>query len=495
MKRLTIVGALAHSDEQVPPERMALLGRLLAGDAPLPRFADFLPPHVQRTPSRHIYASGIVLFNYFTERGFDVSLVNILDEATPQDLERLAASDFVLLSTSHIWEVEPCEEAIARLRALCPKGTIVVGGWLIFFLLQAIEQPDAALRFTRPEAQRAMERLANAGARIFIGSRRGLEEALNAIEHDAGAPVRCFDGGDYPPLGEAALFRQDRLPEPLQAHSAAITTSTGCPFNCRFCSYKLRHRMYKFLGVPECVALIEKMLEGRTVPLRHIRFGDEVLNYPARRLAEICQRIIDKELCIDWSCFAHVGNIDEELARLMARAGCSLVSIGLESGDFDMRVRMNKGFEDEEFAETVHHLRRAGIVVSVSLLIGFVGETGATLARTKALLEQTRPDVAKANVWDPSVRFALTDLARDFDLEMSGPFWRHRTMDVEQAVTGAAWLIKNTEHVAFAPALGLSYFDVWPWLRGEGLSSEVIVDATWAYHRAARDRIRGDLVI
>jgi hypothetical protein len=86
--------------------------------------------------------------------------------------------------------------------------------------------------------------------------------------------------------------------------------------------------------------------------------------------------------------------------------------------------------------------RRHGLTTVVSLVVGFPGETPATLDRTYRLLEQSPPDfyflatfstrVAGVPVLEPAAR-------RRFGLEASpnlysmAPYWRHRTMSCADA--------------------------------------------------------------
>ena len=69
------------------------------------------------------------------------------------------------------------------------------------------------------------------------------------------------------------------------------------------------------------------------------RFGLDVESRPvARRLAE-------EGLKVTWTCNSRVDYVDEEMLRLMGRAGCMLISWGIESGnELILKKYYNIGF-------------------------------------------------------------------------------------------------------------------------------------------------------
>jgi hypothetical protein len=125
------------------------------------------------------------------------------------------------------------------------------------------------------------------------------------------------------------------------------------------------------------------------------------------------------------------------VVSLMQEAGCVQVQIGIESGDQGQLDRMHKRTTVQQNARALATCRRLGLRTVVSLVVGFPGETPATLDNTAAFLEATPPDFHfQANF---STRVATVpilrpehaephDLVTDENLRTVSPYWRHRTM-------------------------------------------------------------------
>ncbi len=61
---------------------------------------------------------------------------------------------------------------------------------------------------------------------------------------------------------------------------------------------------------------------------------------------------MEANLDIAWRCILYPVKIDEELVRIMAKAGCVEVSLGFESGHEPILHGMNKRFKPEDVRRT-----------------------------------------------------------------------------------------------------------------------------------------------
>src|SRR5262249_28266954 len=98
---------------------------------------------------------------------------------------------------------------------------------------------------------------------------------------------------------------------------------------------------------------------------------------------------------------------------------------------------MNKACGVEANRRALANCRRHGLTTVVSLVVGFPGETEASLERTYAFLEETPPDfyfLATFSTRVAGVPLLQPENRRRFDLEVMpnlytmAPYWRHRTM-------------------------------------------------------------------
>lgn len=148
----------------------------------------------------------------------------------------------------------------------------------------------------------------------------------------------------------------------------SIATSRGCPFNCRFCAViKLFGRKYRYNSVDRVLAEIRQ----NGVKADHIFFCDDNFTANRERIKELCQRLLQENLKIEWSAQVRVEAAkDEELMDLMARAGCYCVFVGLESINPATLKLYNKSQTVENIKECVVNFHRHRIRVHGMFVFG-----------------------------------------------------------------------------------------------------------------------------
>jgi len=148
----------------------------------------------------------------------------------------------------------------------------------------------------------------------------------------------------------------------------SIATSRGCPFNCRFCAViKLFGRKYRYNSVDRVLEEIRQY----GVKAKHIFFCDDNFTADRERIKELCQRVLQEKLKIEWSAQVRVEAAkDEELMGLMARAGCYCVFVGLESINPATLKLYNKSQTVENIKDCVINFHRHGIRVHGMFVFG-----------------------------------------------------------------------------------------------------------------------------
>jgi radical SAM superfamily enzyme YgiQ (UPF0313 family) len=148
----------------------------------------------------------------------------------------------------------------------------------------------------------------------------------------------------------------------------SIATSRGCPFNCSFCSVILlfgrKHRT-------NSVDRVMEEIRQNGLQARHIFFCDDNFCADRKRTKELCERIIAAGLKIEWSAQVRVESAkDPELLELMARAGCYIVFVGLESINPATLKAYNKSQTVEGIKDCVINFHRHGIKVHGMFVFG-----------------------------------------------------------------------------------------------------------------------------
>jgi radical SAM superfamily enzyme YgiQ (UPF0313 family) len=148
----------------------------------------------------------------------------------------------------------------------------------------------------------------------------------------------------------------------------SIATSRGCPFNCSFCSVILLFgRKYRVNSIDRVMDEIRQNgLQGH-----HIFFCDDNFTADRKRTKELCERIIAEGLKIEWSAQVRVEAAkDEEMLDLMAKSGCYVVFVGLESINPATLKAYNKSQTVEGIRDCVVNFHRFGIKVHGMFVFG-----------------------------------------------------------------------------------------------------------------------------
>jgi radical SAM superfamily enzyme YgiQ (UPF0313 family) len=148
----------------------------------------------------------------------------------------------------------------------------------------------------------------------------------------------------------------------------SIATSRGCPFNCSFCSVILMFgRKYRSNSVDR----IMEEVRVNASQANHVFFCDDNFTANRQRIKELCEKILRVNLKFNWSAQVRVEAArDPELLDLMARAGCYVVFVGLESINPATLKAYNKSQDLEAIKECVINFHKYGIKVHGMFVFG-----------------------------------------------------------------------------------------------------------------------------
>lgn len=162
---------------------------------------------------------------------------------------------------------------------------------------------------------------------------------------------------------------------------AVIKVARGCPFHCFFClatpvsGTKVRTRS------PEnIVAELKECVEKYNI--KNFLFWSDIFNFNREWTLELCQKIIESGLKITWSSNTRADTMDDEMAKMMYKSGCRLVSIGVESGSQKMLDNIGKKITLDDIRNTVKILKKNKIKIYNYFVIGLPWETEETVEET-----------------------------------------------------------------------------------------------------------------
>ncbi len=206
-------------------------------------------------------------------------------------------------------------------------------------------------------------------------------------------------------LDDLPLPRHDLLPlaryrAPLvKGKYAFVVTSRGCPAGCRFCiKHVTSGAGVRFRSPDNVLAELEQLV---ALGVHSIHMYADLFTVNRDHVVGICQGILDRGLALRWTCNSRVDFVDPELLQLMARAGCWMISWGIESGDEKMLRRMHKGITVAQVEQALTWSKAAGIMNWGYFIIGLPGETEDSIRSTIDLAKRLPIDLVLFHIAAP----------------------------------------------------------------------------------------------
>ena len=162
--------------------------------------------------------------------------------------------------------------------------------------------------------------------------------------------------------------------------SHSMIVSRGCKGVCTFCfkgSFGIEFR---------CLSpkrIVDEMFVLRDVyGAKEISFWDDSFTTDRNTVISVCNLLTEKKLGIPWSCEARIDTVDEDMLRIMKRAGCEFIAYGIESGSDRVLRSVNKKINTEMITRTIRNTQVIGIPIRGYFVLGFIGETEEEMYQT-----------------------------------------------------------------------------------------------------------------
>ena len=202
-------------------------------------------------------------------------------------------------------------------------------------------------------------------------------------------------------LDELEFPARDLLLKPENYSSedmGVIMTSRGCPFNCSYCCH-MWQRKVRNRSVDNILDEIRYVLENYNT--RQIEFKDDSFTLNKPRIMELCQKLLDQKIKINWSCSTRVNLLDEELIIAMKKSGCNVVKLGIETGSEQILLDTDKGVTFDQMRSAAKLLNKHKIFWSGYFMMGLPNETETDIRKTLSFMKEINPYYAGIGVYNP----------------------------------------------------------------------------------------------
>ena len=282
--------------------------------------------------------------------------------------------------------VTPTANIVCRmadnLRKACPDARFVVGG------------PHATVR---PEdlVEDFDAVVVGEGEATFLELIRHFQK--NKPFHDIPGVVSSQDGELHRAPARKLITPLDNIPPPdrslLSIHDyyhtlpysrgifTTMFTTRGCPNDCYFCANRsLWNRILRYHSMDYVARELELLVNEMGIAQIFIDDDDFLSN--KKRAMQICEHMIREKLDFKWICHSCASSIDEQSLKVMKRAGCVEIQIGVESGDAGVLKSIPKCASLAEIENTFKMVHRHDINTWATFILGHPGDTRKSINNT-----------------------------------------------------------------------------------------------------------------
>lgn len=213
------------------------------------------------------------------------------------------------------------------------------------------------------------------------------------------------DRNFIPNLDDLPLPRHDLLPldnyrMPLiKGPYSFVVPSRGCPAGCKYC---IKHVSYNYsVRLRSTENIMQELWSLKKVGINNVMMYADLFTVNREQVMSLCQAMIDEKIEMQWMCNSRTDYVDEEMLQQMAKAGCHMISWGIESGSPDVLKRARKGTDPTKAERALRWAKEAGIKNFGYFIIGLPGETLDTIQETIAFSKTLPLNVAIFHIAAP----------------------------------------------------------------------------------------------
>jgi radical SAM superfamily enzyme YgiQ (UPF0313 family) len=166
----------------------------------------------------------------------------------------------------------------------------------------------------------------------------------------------------------------------FRQHCTSMLTR-GCPYSCTYCAAHLTHgKKVRKRSIDHVMEDLNNLYHNYGV--RFLALWDDILTFDRDYMIDFCERKLKEGLDMEFWGNTRVDRVDPELLKLMKKAGCRILTYGIETGNSSVLELVKKGVTLDQTRKALSWTREAEIVSHGFLMINFLGETEREMQRT-----------------------------------------------------------------------------------------------------------------
>ena len=385
-----------------------------------------------KAPNLHIFSQfplprlgSYILGGMMRRRGWEVDIIYEEQKDIPWD----EMNSVEIAGISTITSTAPRAYAIAdRIRSM--GIPVIMGGPHVTFMPdEALEHADFIIR---GEGEKALMAFIDAWEKDKDFSEvpnLSFKQEEKSVHNPMHAPISDLDKIPFPDFSDFFIHGKE-----IAGHKIIpIQTSRGCPYDCEFCSVTAMFgRKYRFRSTENIIQELRQYNHRKNV----IFFYDDHFTANRKRTKALLESMIKEKFKFKWSTQVRADLArDAEMVKLMKKAGCHTLYIGLESVNPRSLSEMKKKQTVEDVLHAVKIIKRNRIHIHGMFVYGFDEDDWATVKKTVRF--------AKRSGLSSTQFLILTPLP--------GSRFFYKMINQER-ILFKDWALYDAHHVVFQPA-------------------------------------------
>lgn len=210
---------------------------------------------------------------------------------------------------------------------------------------------------------------------FLVNVERGysFDDVENLITKSRINPIRpLIDLNELPPADRDLVISNSFL-----QYSAKKTfyASRGCPFSCAYCCNNYYRQLYRGKGpvvrrfsVERLIREIEEVRDKYRMDF--VKFGDDCFTIKADDWLEEFAEKYPQRIGVPFNCYLRVDTVDDDILRLLKKAGCFSVHLSVDStSPYIREAILQRQMRSENVAERLRKIRQYGINTLVNYML------------------------------------------------------------------------------------------------------------------------------
>ncbi|PIS42624.1 MAG: hypothetical protein COT24_02390 [Candidatus Kerfeldbacteria bacterium CG08_land_8_20_14_0_20_40_16] len=359
-------------------------------------------------------AGPMIISALLKKNGFEVDLLLADEEKNLLKSIQAADPDIVGLpcfTGQHDWVVETCQEIKNNFKGI----KTMLGGPHPTYYPEIIKEPGVDM-IVRGEAEFAVLELLQK-----LQNQQAIDQVPNVWLKKENAIVQnemsnLPEDLDQLPLPDREIYYQYKFLRRVSVKQ--FLSGRGCPYHCAFCANNILRKIYKdkgqFLRRRSPEGVVQEILEVKQkYGLRTASFTDDVFITDKNWLKEFLP-LFKAKVGVPFMCNVTANLVEEETIQLLKENGCYGISMGVESGNQDIRFKVLKKYiTDDRILNGGRLAKKYGLILKTYNILCLPEETIEKAIGTMELNAKIESDFAACSLLQPFPEYDITNYAKE----------------------------------------------------------------------------------